>query len=106
MLLPHRLHPAASLRYDFIGLSNDTRAAYDRNEICADVVPTVFYRQEDGWLVELVDAYLRFERAIPAGHAVLTVGGKSYTALPSETALGRKDWSSMSPNGKEPQRRI
>ncbi len=72
------------LRYDFIGLSNDARAKYDRSAVRAELVPTVFYREEGGKLVEMVDAYLRFHRDIPAGEAVLTVNGVSCKAVISE----------------------
>ncbi|MGH9342803.1 MAG: polysaccharide lyase family protein, partial [Terriglobia bacterium] len=69
-----------SLRYDFIALSNDARARYDRSAVRADVIPTVFYRRGEGGLVETVEAYLRFDRAIPAGRAVLSMNGKSFNA--------------------------
>lgn len=72
--------PTASIRYDFIGLSNDSQAAYSPDEVRADVVPTVFYQQQQGKLVELVDAYLRFGQANPAGEAVLTLNGMRYRA--------------------------
>lgn len=68
------------LRYDFVSLSNDAHAAYKRNAVKVDAVPTVFYRQQAGKLVELVDTYLRFDRSIHAGEAVLTVNGASYKA--------------------------
>lgn len=69
-----------TLRYDFIGLSNAAGAKYDRNAVSADLVPTMFYREKGGKLVELVDAYLRFHRKIPAGETVLAVNGASYKA--------------------------
>lgn len=72
--------PSGSIRYDFIGMSNDPHAAFSADDVHADVVPTVFYRQEKGKLIELVDAYLRFEQGNPAGHAVLTFRGQSYEA--------------------------
>lgn len=71
---------ASSLRYDFIGLSYDARAKYDRSEVRANTVPTVFYRGQAGKLLEVVDAYLRFNRSISAGEAVLTVNGARYKA--------------------------
>ena len=69
-----------SIRYDFIGMTNDPHATYSGDDVRADVVPTVFYQQKEGKLVELVDAYLRFGKNNPVGHAVLTLNGKSYSA--------------------------
>ena len=71
---------AESFRYDFIGMTNDPRATYSRDDLRADVVPTVFYQQKEGKLVELVDAYLRFGQKNPIGRAVLKLNGKSYSA--------------------------
>jgi alpha-mannosidase len=69
---------AGSLRYDYVCLSNDPNAHYDRRAVHADVVPTVFYRRAEGNLVEIVDAYVRFNQAIPAGHGELILNGNSY----------------------------
>lgn len=71
---------AGSLRYDYISLSNDLHARFDRHAVHADVVPTVFYRRAEGRLVEIVDAYIRFNQSIPAGHAQLSLGGQTYRA--------------------------
>ena len=68
------------VRYDFIDLSNDVRAKYDRSAVSAELVPTMFYRERAGKLVELVDAYLQFNRNISAGEAVLTVNGANCKA--------------------------
>ena len=69
-----------AIRYDFIGMTNDPHATYSGGEVRADVVPTVFYQQKEGKLIEVVDAYLRFGQNNPAGHAVLTLNGNSYRA--------------------------
>lgn len=71
---------AGALRFDFIGLTNDPRARYDRHGVHADVVPTVFYRRVEGRLVETINAYIRFNQTISSGHAELTLNGKSYGA--------------------------
>ena len=71
---------AGAVSYDFVALTNDANAEYSRSEIGADVTPTVFYRRKSGRLVELVDAYLRFEEPVPEGLAVLTMSGNSYNA--------------------------
>lgn len=77
--------PSETVAYDFLSLSNDPRATYERVGVTADVVPTVFYRQKEGSLVETVDAFLRFNRATPAGRAALLVNGKQYFASISAT---------------------
>ena len=71
---------AGAVFYDFVALTNDPNAEYSRSEVRADVTPTVFYRRKNGRLVELVDAYLRFEQPVPEGRAVLTLKGSSYSA--------------------------
>lgn len=78
---PQTAIPAVGeLRYDFISLTDDSQARYDRHAVHADVVPTVFYRRTEGKLLEVVDAYIRFNQTIPSGHAVLTVNGKDFRA--------------------------
>lgn len=72
--------PTGPVFYDFISLTNDTHAKHFQGTVHADVVPTVFYRQKNGKLVELVDAYLRFQRPIPGGQALFTLNGKTYSA--------------------------
>lgn len=82
--------PFESMRYDFIGMTNDPDATYSQ-DVRADVVPTVFYQQKEGGLVEFVDAYLRFGQKNPAGHAVLTLNGKSYSAeIAARTDFGEE----------------
>ena len=71
---------AGAVFYDFIALTNDPNAEYSQSEVRADVTPTVFYRRKNGRLVELVDAYVRFEQPVPEGLAVLTAQGSSYSA--------------------------
>lgn len=72
--------PAATLAYDYLCLVNNPDATYDRHDPHADVLPTIFYLQKDGKLFELVDAYLRFGQATPAGRVVLTVNGEHLSA--------------------------
>ena len=82
---------SGSLRYDFISLSNDPHARYDSRAVHADVVPTVFYRRAEGKLVEIVDAYVRFNQNIPAGRGQLSLNGKSYRAdIAAKNAFGEE----------------
>jgi len=72
--------PAQTIAYDFISLSDDPRAAYPKGAVTADVIPTIYYRQECGHLVEEVDAFLHFNQAVPAGHATIALNGDRYSA--------------------------
>ena len=77
--------PAQTVAYDFISLSSDPHTTYAKGAITADVIPTIYYRQENGHLVEEVDAFLHFNQAVPAGHAMLQINGKQYSADISAT---------------------
>jgi hypothetical protein len=72
--------PVQSVAYDFISLSAEPHAAYVKGAVTADLVPTIYYRQKEGHLVEEVDAFLRFNRAVPAGHATIVLNGNRYSA--------------------------
>ena len=72
--------PSETVAYDYINLSNEPGARYEKGAVSADVVPTIFYREDGGHFVETVDAYLQFNRAVPNGNAILRINGKSYTA--------------------------
>lgn len=72
--------PTQAVAYDFIGLSNDPHATYARDTVTADVNPTIYYLQKAGHLVEQVDAFVQFNRAVPAGHATLVINGARYEA--------------------------
>ncbi len=80
--------PAQSVAYDFISLSAEPNAAYVKGAVTADLVPTIYYRQKEGHLVEEVNAFLQFNRAIPSGHATLLIDGQRYSAdiLPASDA--------------------
>jgi alpha-mannosidase len=69
-----------TVAYDFISFSGDPHAAYAKSAVTADVVPTIYYLLRAGRLVEEVDAFLHFNRAVPAGHATLLLNGDRYTA--------------------------
>jgi hypothetical protein len=77
--------PTQTVAYDYIGLSGDPHATYAKGYATADVIPTIYYREENGHLVEEVDAYLHFNQAVPTGHATLFLKGNRYTADISTT---------------------
>lgn len=74
--------PAAreTLAYDFLSLRCDPNAKYAQDAITADVAPTIFFRQDHDRLVEVVDAFVRFPHAVPAGAATLSLNNKTYSA--------------------------
>jgi alpha-mannosidase len=69
----------SGIHYDAISLTNNLGATYDKTTH-AEVVPTIFYRLKSGHLVEVVNAFLRFGEAAPAGSAILTLHGERYAA--------------------------
>ena len=82
-----------TVAYDFISLSTDPHATYASSAVTADVIPTVYYHhsQEGEHLVEEVDAFVRFNWAVPAGHATLLLNGEHYTADVSATAAAGEE---------------
>jgi alpha-mannosidase len=80
--------PPETIAYDFISLTSDASAKFDKNTVHAEVVPTIFYRQIEGQLCEEVDAFLRFGQASPAGRAVLSLNGKHFSANIPATSDG------------------
>lgn len=77
--------PWETVAYDYISLSNDRDGRYEKGAVSADVVPTIFYREDGGHLVETVDAFLQFNRAVPNGSAILRINGGSYPASVAAT---------------------
>ena len=72
--------PQESVAYDFLSLSSDPHRKYMGQSVDAEVVPSIFYRQRDGHLIETVDAFVRLHHGEPAGRATLLVNGNRYTA--------------------------
>jgi alpha-mannosidase len=78
--------PVQTIAYDFISLSVDPRAQYARDAVTADVIPTIYFIRKEGRLVEEVDAFLQFNRAISDGKATLLLNGEHYAAPVSATS--------------------
>ena len=72
--------PIQTVAYDFISLSADSHATYAKGAVTANVIPTIYYRQKGEHLVEEVDAFVHFNRAVPAGHATLLLNDARYAA--------------------------
>ena len=83
--------PSGSLVYDFISLTDDAKGKYTGGLVEENVIPTIFYRNENGHLFELVDAYLRFSHGNHVGHATLTINGKHMNAdVPGRSDFGEE----------------
>ena len=80
----------SGIHYDFISLVNDpSRKA--TTAIDALVTPTVFYQKKADRLVEIVEAFLRFNQAAPAGKAALLMNGQRYAAdVPATNDFGEQ----------------
>ena len=49
----------SGLIYDALQLDNDLAGKYAASRLTADVVPTIFYKSDNGRLLELIDVFLR-----------------------------------------------
>ena len=93
--------------YDALSFGQSSAQESRSQEISADLKPTVFYRQTNAGLAEIVDGYLRSDRPWKAGNAELQVNGSRYEAkLTSSAEFGEqrvsfavREWSGTS-NGR------
>ena len=70
--------PDAGLTYDAIELDRDAEA-FSSRESSAQIIPTVFFQQQQGQLEETVDVFLRHgERVKPGSRVDLAIAGKHY----------------------------
>ena len=84
----------AGINYDALELQHDPDAGASE-AVAAEVVPTVFYKQDGGKLVEEVDAFIRFrERPRQAGAALAVGNYKANRGLAVERDFGeqRVEW--------------
>src|SRR5579883_330801 len=76
--------PDARLNYDAIELDSIRGEARDSTP-AVQLMPTVFFRREDGNLREEVDAFIRHqEKVFEKGRAELTIAQRKYTAAPQD----------------------
>ncbi|MBV8864950.1 MAG: hypothetical protein JO210_06060, partial [Acidobacteriaceae bacterium] len=78
---PSGAEEIGGISYDALSFqqqANSGGAAEARTEV--DVQPTILYRQTASGLSEVVNAFVRFARPWPEGHADLEVSGRHYTA--------------------------
>ncbi len=70
----------SGITYDALSLSHDGAKQFNKNAVTAKVQPTIFYRRQGSALAEVVEAFVRFNRAPRAGKAELNLSGKRYSA--------------------------
>jgi alpha-mannosidase len=69
--------PDVGVSYDAIELARVPRAAPLRDSP-AEIIPTIFYQQENGQLKERIDVFVEHDRPTGGGFAELTIGAKHY----------------------------
>lgn len=68
--------PEAALTYDAIELDTDRK---DSQSSSAQILPTIFYKQQQGQIAEMVDVFIRYGKPANAGDTVdLAIAGKHY----------------------------
>jgi alpha-mannosidase len=70
----------SGLYYDALELDQDANAKFSSTGLAVQVVPTIFYTQKEGRLIELVDVYVRHNCPSAGGQATLIIGKGIYTA--------------------------
>lgn len=68
----------SGISYDALSLEQDLSRKFDAKGITGEAEPTVFYRQSQAGLSEVVDAFFRFNQPLKAGTAELVANGKTY----------------------------
>jgi alpha-mannosidase len=75
---------ASGITFDALSLEQDSSREQELADISAELEPTIFYREVNGGLVEIVDAFIRTNRPARGGIAELQVEGKRYPAKLSD----------------------
>jgi alpha-mannosidase len=89
--------------WDALRLTQDPARKLAANEIRASVTPTVFYRQKQNALIEVIEALIRLNRKISKGKMRLEVGGHEYSAeLSSNPDFGEQVAEFEIPEWSEP----
>ena len=79
----------SAIVYDAVELDNDSAAKYVANRLTAEVVPTIFYKSQDGGLQEIVDVYLAAGSRLSKGEVTLTLAKQKYSqTFESEREFG------------------
>ena len=79
----------SGLIYDALELDNNPAAKYAANRLTADVVPTIFYKSQNGHLLELIDVFLRAGGRLAQGEVTLAMEKEKYSQkLESDREFG------------------
>ncbi|HEX5483277.1 MAG TPA: polysaccharide lyase family protein, partial [Terriglobia bacterium] len=65
--------------YDALELDQDAARKSNPSKITAEVVPTIFYKNEDGKLTELLDVYVHQNSPSRRGRVILAIQGQNFT---------------------------
>ena len=80
--------PNAALTYDAVELDRDT-SRKESEASSAEIQPTIFYKQQQGQLQEMVDVFIRYAKPANASDSVdLAIAGKHY----HQTLRGKQDF--------------
>lgn len=67
--------------YDALELDQDTARKSNPSGITAEVIPTIFYKNEAGKLAELLDVYIHQNSPSRRGRVTLAINGQKFTQL-------------------------
>ena len=70
---------SSALIYDAVELGNDPAAKYAANRLTADVVPTIFYKSQDGRLREIIEVFLRAGGRLAKGEVTLAMEKEKFS---------------------------
>ena len=77
--------------YDALELEHQPGGAFQPRQISASVLPTIYYRTEDGQLREMVNVFVRYHEHPQRGSVKLEIKGKTFTeVLPTDRAFGEQ----------------
>ena len=77
--------------YDALELEHQPAGRFEPGQISASIVPTIFYRNQDGQSREMVNVCVRYNQQPRRGSVELGIGGKTFTqALPADRAFGEQ----------------
>lgn len=77
--------------YDAIELDHQRAEHFEARQVSASIVPTIFYRNQDGQLQETVSVYVRCNEQPRTGDVELEIGGKTYRkALQRDREFGEQ----------------
>jgi alpha-mannosidase len=77
--------------YDALELEQQPAGRFEVRQVSASIVPTIFYRTQDGQLREIVNVYISYNEQPRKGTVELEIGGKRFRQpLPTDRAFGEQ----------------